>query len=128
MAVAIYVIGVVIVVSVMLGSYFLGARGRDKSRNYPYESGVKALKTFPSRFFVHYFLVAIAFVVFDLESVFLYLWSSSVRSLSWPGFFQVLFFVSMLLLALVYAFHMGIFDFFTKPKNQEEQASCTKHM
>lgn len=122
MAMAIYVFGVVIVVLVMLSSYFLGSQGRDQARYYPYEGGVKALIPLPSRFFVHYFLVGITFVIFDLESVFLYIWSSSVRAIGWLGFFQVLFFISMLMLALVYAFRMGIFNFYAKT-NQEETAS-----
>lgn len=122
MAVAIYVIGVACVLAVMLSSYFLGGRGRDRGRMYPYESGVKALHPLPSRFFVHYFLVAIAFVVFDLESVFLYVWASSVRTLGWTGFFQVVFFVAMLLLALAYALHMGIFNFFAKSSDSEEKS------
>lgn len=123
MAVAIYVIGVLIVVTVMLLSYFLGARGRDQGRFFPYESGIKALNPLPSRFFVHYFLVAISFVIFDIESVFLYVWASSVREVGWTGFFQVLFFVGMLLLALVYALHMGILRFFAKSSDNEEKSS-----
>lgn len=122
MAVAIYVVGVIIVIAVMLSSYFLGSRGHDKSRYYPYESGVKALGPLPSRFFVHYFLVCITFVVFDLESVFLYLWSSSVRAIGWTGFFQVVFFSAMLLLALAYAVHMGIFELFAKPSTRAEKS------
>lgn len=123
MAVAIYVISVGIVVAVMLSSYFLGSRGHDRSRHFPYESGVKALHPLPSRFFVHYFLVAITFVIFDLESVFLYVWATSVRALGWTGFFQVAFFIAMLLLALAYAMHMGIFNFFAKTSDVEEKAS-----
>lgn len=122
MALALYVVGVSIVVLVMLGSAFLGGRGSDRSRNFPYEAGVKAFHALPSRFFVHYFLVGITFVVFDLESVFLYIWSSSVRVLGWVGFFQVLFFVIMLLLALAYALHMKIFNFFAPSSTQEEKS------
>ncbi len=123
MAVAIYVVGVVIVVAVMLSSYYLGARGHDRTRHLPYESGVKGVHALPSRFFVHYFLVAITFVIFDLESVFLYVWASTVRTLGWTGFFQVVFFVAMLLLALAYAFHMGIFNFFAESSESEEKTS-----
>ncbi len=119
MAIAIYTIGVVIVISVMLSSYFLGSRGKDRSRHYPYESGVKSFHLMPSRFFVHYFIVAITFVVFDLESVFLYVWASAVRSLGWVGFLQIAFFVVMLLLALAYALHMGIFKFFASSDHEE---------
>lgn len=122
MAMAIYVVGVVIVVAVMLSSYYLGSRGNDQARHYPYESGVKALGPLPSRFFVHYFLVGITFVIFDLESVFLYIWASSVRAIGWTGFLQVIFFVSMILLALAYAFHMRIFDFFAPSSLEEEQS------
>jgi NADH-quinone oxidoreductase subunit A len=112
MALAIYVIGVIAVVAVMLLSYFLGSRGHNPARFYPYESGIEGFHALPSRFFVHYFLVAITFVIFDLESAFLYIWSSSVKALGWIGFWQICIFAFMLMLSLAYAFHMGIFSFF----------------
>lgn len=122
MALGIYVIGVAIVVTVMLSSYFLGARGKGHCREHPYESGVKSSGDGDSRFFAHYFLVAILFVIFDLESVFLYVWASVVREASWAGLLQITFFIAMLVLGLIYAISMGILRVF-KPYKREVKSS-----
>jgi NADH-quinone oxidoreductase subunit A len=118
MSLFIYVLGVFFVVAVMLSSYFLGSKGHDLGRNLPYEAGIKAFGSVNIRFFAQYFLVAILFVIFDLESVFLYVWSSSIREVGWPGFLQMSFFIIMLLLALGYALSNGVFLFFKKPSRE----------
>lgn len=123
MSLAIYVGGVFFVVVVMLSSYFLGGRGAGRARCYPYESGIKAMGTTQVRFFAHYFLVAILFVIFDMESVLLYVWSSVVRETGWLGFFQVTFFVGMLLLALVYAISQGVLQMLPKITKSSEAKS-----
>lgn len=127
MSLTIYILGVFIVVLVMLSSYFLGSRGQNKGRAYPYESGVKSYGSANVRFFTHYFLVAILFVIFDLESVFLYLWSSSIREVGWWGFFLVIFFIAMLLLALSYAFSLGVLSFYKKPVQSKENEYEPNH-
>jgi len=119
MSLAIYVVGVALVVTVMLSSYFLGERGRDHARNTVYESGIKAFGSARLKFFAHYFLLAILFVIFDLESVFLYLWSSSIRELGWPAFWQMLFFVGMLLLALLYAMRAGVLHLLPRTRRND---------
>ena len=54
-----------------------------------------------------FYLVAIFFVVFDLEALYLYAWSTSVREVGWLGYTTVVIFVVDLLIALVYAFSVG---------------------
>ncbi|HXW52671.1 MAG TPA: NADH-quinone oxidoreductase subunit A [Myxococcota bacterium] len=110
MSLAIYILGVFAVVAVMLSSYFLGERGKNHGRDRPYESGIKSYGSTRLKFFTQYFLLAILFVIFDLESVFLYLWSSAIRAVGWPGFLQMSFFIGMLLLALLYAFRAGVLN------------------
>ena len=127
MAVAIYFAGVCIVVLVMLSSYFLGSQSHNRGKNFPYESGIKSFGSSRVRFFLHYFLVAILFVIFDVESVFLYIWSSSIRAIGGIGFFQVLFFVGMILLGLVYAFSMGVLTFFPKPSKVRDSYERTTY-
>lgn len=119
MSLAIYLVGVFGVVTVMLSSYFLGARGQGHGRSFPYESGVKAVGDTQVRFFTHYFLVAILFVIFDMESVILYVWSSVVREAGWLGFFQITFFIGMLLLALAYAISLGVLRMLPKSTKSE---------
>lgn len=107
MSLAIYFFLVLTVVLVMLSSYFLGERGQGPGRNQPYESGIKGYQGTGVRFFAHYFLLAILFVIFDVESVFLYIWSASIREVGLTGFFAMLFFIGMLVLALLYAIRLG---------------------
>lgn len=116
MAVAVYAFGIFIVVTVMLLSYFLGPRGFDKARGLPYESGVASFGFLPDRFFVHYFMVAVAFVIFDLESVFLYVWASAIHDVGWSGLIKVGIFIGMLLLGLFYALSLGFLQVFSRTR------------
>src|SRR5437868_136324 len=87
---------ILIVVGVMLGMpALLGERhGRKHSRrtelatNEPYESGIRPTGSTQIRLPIQYYLVAMLFVIFDLESVFLYAWAVAVRETGWPGFIE----------------------------------------
>ena len=106
----IYLASVVVILGVMLGSCFLGPSKKNPTKSLPYESGIRATGTARVKFSAHFYLVAMFFVVFDLESVFLYAWSSSVRELGFPGLIQVSIFVFILLVALLYLFRTGGLD------------------
>lgn len=116
MSLFIYVLGVMIVVLVMLSSYFLGERSKGHERAGIYESGIKGFGPLHLPFFAHYLMLAILFVIFDMESVFLYVWSSSVLKLGWAGFLKIIFFIGMLVLALIYAIRLGILNLVFKPQ------------
>ena len=107
MMLVIYIALVAVVISVMLGSYYLGPRHSERSTATPYESGIATTGSARVRFPIHFHLVAMFFVIFDLESVFLYAWSTSVRELGWKGFGQVSIFIGVLLIALLYLFRVG---------------------
>lgn len=96
MALAIYFGGIFMVVAVMLSSCFLGERSTNPRKRTPYEGGIIATGSTRVHFFARYFLVAILFVVFDVESVFIYLWAGSATELSWLGFIEILVFIAML--------------------------------
>ncbi|MEI6790607.1 MAG: NADH-quinone oxidoreductase subunit A [Myxococcaceae bacterium] len=108
--VLIFCAGVLVVVLAMLGGYFLGPRHATKATNMPYESGIISTGSARVKFPVHFYLVALFFVVFDLESVFIYAWSVSIRELGWRGFGQISVFIGVLLVALVYLFRTGALD------------------
>lgn len=118
MSLPLYIAGVFIVVTVMLSSYFLGERSSGHLRAGKYESGIKGFNTDKLPFFAHYFLLAILFVIFDMESAFIYVWSSSIRELSWPGLFSMAFFCGVLVLGLLYAIRLGVLNII-KPKALE---------
>ena len=108
--VLIFCAGVLVVVLAMLGGYFLGPQHTEKATNMPYESGIVSTGSARVRFPAHFYLVGLFFVVFDLESIFIYAWSVSVRELGWQGFEQISVFIGVLLVALIYLFRTGALD------------------
>ncbi|MBH1988636.1 MAG: NADH-quinone oxidoreductase subunit A [Myxococcaceae bacterium] len=106
----IYCFGVTLVIGSMLGGYFLGPQASEKAAQVPYESGIVSTGSARQRFPVHFYQVALFFVVFDVESIFIYAWSVSIRELGVKGLMQMAVFMGLLLLALLYLFRVGAFD------------------
>jgi NADH-quinone oxidoreductase subunit A len=73
----------------------------------PYESGIIPLGTAHERFSVKFYMVAILFIVFDLETVFLIPWAVAMRELGWSGFFAASIFLTVLTVGLVYEWKRG---------------------
>ena len=115
---ALYFAAVLIVVAGMLGlSYVLGerhdrkpARRLEVGTNRPYESGINPTGSAQVHLSVQYYLVAMLFVIFDLEAVFLYAWAVAVPETGWMGFAEMSLFVGVLLVALVYLWRVGALD------------------
>lgn len=118
----IFCAGVCVVVLGMLSGYFLGGSHANKATNVPYESGIVSTGSARVRFPVHFYLVALFFVVFDLESIFIYAWSVSVRELGWRGFGQISIFIGVLLVALVYLLKTGALDIGPRLRKPGEDA------
>lgn len=103
--------GVAVVICAMLGSYYLGQRHSDRAMNAPYESGILVTGTARIRFPAHFYVIAMIFVVFDIESVVLYLWAVAVRELGLFGLIQASVFSGVLLLGLLYVWRLDAFSF-----------------
>lgn len=88
-------------------SCVLGPRRRTKAKSLPYESGTSTPGGAHQRFSVHFYLVAMLFILFDVEAVFLFAWSVTARSLGVTGFATVALFVGVLGLGLLYAWRKG---------------------
>lgn len=102
---------VLAVVGVMIGaSALLGQRRRDRSTGEPYESGIVPEGSARLRFTAQFYLVAMLFVIFDLEAVFIFAWAVATRSLGWTGFAAITVFVALLAVALVYLWRIGALD------------------
>jgi NADH-quinone oxidoreductase subunit A len=118
----VYAAGILILVGAMLGlSYVLGERHSERQTNEPYESGIQTTGNGNVRFSAKFYLASMFFVIFDLESVFIYAYSTSVKELGWHGFIQILFFSVFLMLALVYLWRTGGLNFgpnLRKPRTQ----------
>jgi len=108
---AVYFAAVVLIVTVMLVlSYVLGQRHRGRAMDQPYESGIAATGLARVRFDVKFYLVAMFFVIFDLEAVFLFAWAVSIRESGWPGYIEMLVFVGVLAAALAYLWRLGALE------------------
>jgi NADH-quinone oxidoreductase subunit A len=103
----------VIVGGMLLISYLLGQRHRDPATGLPYESGVPTTGSARLRFDVQFYLNAVFFVIFDLETAFVFAWAVSVRELGWPGFVAMAIFIGFLLIALLYLWRLGALDWRT---------------
>ena len=101
---------VVLVAAVLFVSYLLGQRHSEPATGDPYEGGIVSEGSARVRFSVRYYLVAMFFVVFDLEAVFLFAWAGAVRELGWAGYWEVLAFVGVLFATLIYLAKIGALD------------------
>jgi NADH-quinone oxidoreductase subunit A len=110
-ALGIYVVAVFAIVGLMLGlSWVLGGRDHGRAKTEPFESGVVSVGSAHLRISAKFYLVAMFFVIFDLEAVFLYAWAVSVRQSGWNGFVEAAIFIVALLIGLIYIWRLGGLD------------------
>jgi NADH-quinone oxidoreductase subunit A len=105
-----FLLALATVAFMMVLSYLLGLRHMEKATGEPYESGVATTGTARIRFDVKYYLVAMFFVIFDLEAAFIYVWAISVRETGWAGYIEILVFTAVLFAALVYLWRLGALE------------------
>jgi NADH-quinone oxidoreductase subunit A len=113
--VAYFVFVVFLVAAVLTVSYLLGQRHSEPATGEPYEGGIVSEGSARVRLSVRYYMVAIFFVVFDLEAVFLFAWAGAARELGWAGYCEVLLFIGVLVAALIYLWKVGALDWAREP-------------
>lgn len=113
--VAYFAFVVVLVAVIIIVSYLLGQRHFEPATGEPYEGGIVSEGSARVRFSVNYYLVAMFFVVFDLEAVFLFAWAGAARELGWAGYLEVVLFVGVLVAALIYLWKVGALDWSREP-------------
>jgi NADH-quinone oxidoreductase subunit A len=86
----------------LLLSWVLGGRATSKNKNTPFESGIISTGTAEVQFSAKFYLIAMFFVVFDVESLYLYAWSISIYESGWIGFYASAIFIFSIILALFY--------------------------
>jgi len=88
----------------------LGRRSRDEAKDSPYECGFEAFEDARMQFDVRYYLVAILFIIFDLEIAFLFPWAVAIREVGMVGFLAMAVFLVILTVGFVYEWKKGALD------------------
>ena len=101
-------IGVGVVPQVL--GYVLGPNRPDAAKNSPYECGFEAFEDARMKFDVRYYLVAILFILFDLEIAFLFPWAVSLDAIGFFGFAAMMIFLAILLVGFIYEWMKGALD------------------
>lgn len=111
-------LGVVIMIGLGVGfaatmigaSLLLGPKNPTPEKLAPYECGMPAVGNARERQSVKFYLVAMIFLLFDIEVAFLYPWAVAFRDLGWPGLIQICTFFLILLVGYVYVWRKGVLD------------------
>ncbi len=110
-ALAIYAMAATAMIGLLMGlSWLLGRKTRGGLKEDPYESGVAPSGQARLREPVPFYLVAIFFIVFDVEAIFIVSWAVAWDRLGWAGYLQITFFIVILLLGLIWLWKMGGLD------------------
>jgi NADH-quinone oxidoreductase subunit A len=104
-AVVALVVGAMIFLSTLLGP-----RKPSKTKNSPFECGFQPFQLPTDRFYIRFYLIAMLFILFDIEVVFLFPWAVVFKSLGLPGFVSILIFILVLGVGYVYAWRKGAFQ------------------
>ncbi|MEI6134155.1 MAG: NADH-quinone oxidoreductase subunit A, partial [Desulfomonile sp.] len=108
---ALYFFSAIALAVIMIGfSYLLGESHKERTTGDPYESGMVVTGSSHVRFNAPFYLIAVFFVIFDLETLFVISWAVAIRELGWPGYIEMLIFISVLLVSLIYLWRLGALD------------------
>ena len=102
--------GIVLVVGGLGVALLISPKSNNPQKREAYESGIPTRGTSWMQFRVGYYLYAILFLMFDVETVFLFPWAVVVRNLGIPGLISILFFLLILVLGLAYAWKKGALE------------------
>jgi len=103
-------VGILVGAVPILAGHLIGKKTPDPIKNSAYECGIPAFQDARLPFDVRYYLVAILFILFDLETAFLFPWAVSLRSIGFAGFYAVLFFLGLLTLGFIYEWRTGALE------------------
>ncbi len=103
------------------GSYFIGKRVRNPIKDLPYECGIVPTGNARERFSVKFYLVAMVFILFDIEAIFLYPWAVVYRELKLFAFVEMLVFIALVLCGFFYIWKKGALDWSPSGSSKEER-------
>ena len=103
------------------GSFFVGKKIRNPVKDMPYECGIVPTGSARERFSVKFYLVAMVFILFDIEAIFLYPWAVVYRELKLFAFLEMLVFVALVLCGFFYIWKKGALDWSPGGSSQRKQ-------
>jgi NADH-quinone oxidoreductase subunit A len=102
----------VFIAGAMIGiSFLLGEKHKDRKTDEPFEAGMPPTGDARTRYPAHYYMIAMFFVIFDLDAVFLVAWAICYKEVGWAGYIGALVFTLILVAVLVYEWKSGALDF-----------------
>ncbi len=110
---AYFVLALVVAAVMILLSHVLGERHHERATGQPYESGIVGTGEARTRLSINFYMVAMFFVIFDVESAFIFAWAVALREAGWLGFIEAVVFISILAAALAYLWRLGALDWGT---------------
>jgi NADH-quinone oxidoreductase subunit A len=103
---------VIVLIGAILGlSYVLGQQHKERATDEPYEGGILSTGSARLRFSSQFYLIAMLFVIFDVETLFIVSWAVAFEEVGWYGYMGVLLFVILLFVVLIYEWRNGALDF-----------------
>ncbi len=103
-------IGLLVGTVAISAGLLLGKRKPDAAKTSPYECGFDAFEDTRLPFDVRFYLVAILFIIFDLETAFLFPWAIVLRHVSWSGFWAMMAFLGILIVGFIYEWKKGALE------------------
>jgi len=101
----------ILLAAILTLSYILGQHHREKDTDLPYEGGIQQTGSARLRFSAQFYVVAMLFVIFDVEAVFIMLWALGFYELGWPGYIGIAIFIGQLVVVLIYEWGIGALNF-----------------
>ena len=101
---------IILLIAILFLSYILGQHHHDRATDKPYEGGIEQSGSARLRFSAQFYLVAMLFVIFDVEAVFIILWALGFYELGWFGYAGVAIFIGQLVVVLIYEWGIGALD------------------
>src|SRR5438445_10652419 len=115
-----FLLACVVASALVLLSWLIGYRKPTRAKLSPYECGMIPVGDARQRFSVKFYLVAMLFILFDVEAVFLYPWAVILRRLKMFGFWEMLVYIGIVLVGFFYICKMGVLDWsMTSPRRGE---------
>jgi NADH-quinone oxidoreductase subunit A len=121
-------VAAVLAASLTLLSSILGKRAKSPQKDTPYECGMAPTGDARDRFSIKFYLVAMIFILLDIEAVFLYPWAVVYRQLKWFAFFEMLLFIVLVLVGYIYVWKKGALDWAIPERPRKAAPSKTESL